>query len=284
MDLKGFTTNTTNLKPKTNYNMALIAMAVYCTEENQKDELFDRTLFSLCNTVNFKNHRIILSINSSTEKTLKAIDVVSDVLRLQYGAALHVIHNDTNIGTAEAINKAWKLRKEGENCIKMDDDVLIYNPNWIEQMEEAIARAPQIGIIGLKRKDCIESVEHEDEYFRSKLWQLPHVGGQRWVTVEEVHHVMGTCQMYSSALLDKIGYLYQPKLYGWDDVLASARSRAAGFKNVFLPHIEIDHIDEGKTPYQAWKEKHAGEDFPLIHKLMDGYKNGTESIYYNPFK
>ena len=197
---------------------------------------------------------------------------------------VQIIYNDTNVGTAEAINKAWKLRKEGENCIKMDDDVLIHNPNWIEQMEEAIARAPQIGIIGLKRKDCIESVEHEDEYFRSKLWQLPHVGGQRWVTVEEVHHVMGTCQMYSSALLDKIGYLYQPKLYGWDDVLASARSRAAGFKNVFLPHIEIDHIDEGKTPYQAWKEKHAGEDFPLIHKLMDGYKNGNESIYYNPFK
>lgn len=262
--------------------MALIAMAVYCTEENQKDELLDKTLRSLCQTADLKKHRLVLSINSKTKYTKAFIEWI-----LAFNGALNnvqIIHNDTNIGTAEAINKAWKLRKEGENCIKMDDDVLIHNANWIEQMEEAIARAPQIGIIGLKRKDCIESVEHEDEYFRSKLWQLPHVGGQRWVTVEEVHHVMGTCQMYSSALLDKIGYLYQPKLYGWDDVLASARSRAAGFKNVFLPHIEIDHIDEGKTPYQAWKEKHAGEDFPLIHKLMDGYKNGTESIYYNPFK
>jgi GT2 family glycosyltransferase len=264
--------------------MALISMAVYCTEENQKDELLDRTLDSLFNTVDFHNHRLILSINSYTEKTKEILFYYSANVFGGKSMLSHVIYNDTNIGTAEAINKAWQLRKEGENCIKLDDDVVIYNTNWIEQMEESIARAPQIGIIGLKRKDCIESVEHEDEYFRSKLWQLPHIGGQRWVTVEEVHHVMGTCQMYSSALLDKIGYLYQPKLYGWDDVLASARSRAAGFKNVFLPHIEIDHIDEGKTPYQAWKEKHAGEDFPLIHKLMDGYKNGTESIYYNPFK
>jgi len=273
-----FTTNTNNLKPKTNYNMALIAMAVYCTEENQKDELLRQTLYSMYDTVDFKKHRLILSINSTTSKTMKMLEAAKILTPFE------TIINDTNIGTAEAINKAWQLRKEGENCIKMDDDVVIYQSGWIEQMEDAISRAPQIGIIGLKRKDCIECVEHEDEYFRSKLWQLPHIGGQRWINVEEVHHVMGTCQMYSSALLDKIGYLYQPKLYGWDDVLASARSRAAGFKNVFLPHIEIDHIDEGKTPYQAWKEKHAGEDFPLIHKLMDGYKNGTESIYYNPFK
>jgi len=269
--------------------MALISMAVYCTEENQKDELLKETLRSLSNTVDFTKNRLILSVNSETKKTRDII------YRYGYNSiqgsgvtyqpiASQIIYNDTNIGTAEAINKAWQFRKEGENCIKMDDDVVIYSSGWVEQMEESIARAPQIGIIGLKRKDCIESVEHEDEYFRSKLWQLPHIGGQRWVNVEEVHHVMGTCQMYSSALLDKIGYLYQPKLYGWDDVLASARSRAAGFKNVFLPHIEIDHIDEGKTPYQAWKEKHAGEDFPLIHKLMDGYKNGTEPIYYNPFK
>ena len=258
--------------------MALISMAVYCTEENQKDELLKRTLHSLYDTVDFNKHKLILSVNSTASKTMELLRVAKILTPFE------IIINDTNIGTAEAINKAWKLRKDGENCIKMDDDVVIHSPNWIEQMEEAISRAPQIGIIGLKRKDCIESVEHEDEYFRSKLWQLPHIGGQRWVTVEEVHHVMGTCQMYSSALLDKIGYLYQPKQYGWDDVLASARSRAAGFKNVFLPHIEIDHIDEGKTPYQAWKEKHAGEDFPLIHKLMDGYKNGTESIYYNPFK
>lgn len=273
-----FTTNTNNLKPKPNYNMALIAMAVYCTEENQKDELLRQTLYSMYDTVDFKKHRLILSINSTTSKTMKMLEAAKILTPFE------TIINDTNIGTAEAINKAWQLRKEGENCIKMDDDVVIYQSGWIEQMEDAISRAPQIGIIGLKRKDCIECVEHNLEYFRSKLWQLPHIGGQRWINVEEVHHVMGTCQMYSSALLDKIGYLYQPKLYGWDDVLASARSRAAGFKNVFLPHIEIDHIDEGKTPYQAWKEKHAGEDFPLIHKLMDGYKNGTESIYYNPFK
>jgi GT2 family glycosyltransferase len=161
---------------------------------------------------------------------------------------------------------------------------VIHSEGWIEVMEDAIRRDPKIGIIGLKRKDCIENVNHPDNYFRSTIHQLPQQPGERWIIVEEAHHVMGTCQMYSSALLDEIGYLWQPKLYGWDDVLASARSRAVGFKNVFLPHIEIDHIDEGATPYQSWKERHAGEDVEMINKLMTGYIDGTTSTYYNPFQ
>ena len=259
--------------------MALIAMAVYSTEENKKDDCLLRTLESLSMTVDFKKHRLILSVNAETSNTMHLVNE----WKRQWGHDIKIIHNYKNIGTAEAINKGFKLREEGENCIKMDDDVVIHSSGWIEVMEDAIRREPKIGIIGLKRKDCIENVNHSDEYFRSSLLQLPQVAGERWINVEKVHHVMGTCQMYSSALLDKIGYLYQPKQYGWDDVLASSRSKASGFINVFIPHVEIDHIDEGKTPYQVWKERHAGLDIGTITKLMDGYSNGTISTYYNPF-
>jgi len=253
--------------------MALISMAVYCTEENKKDETLYKTLLSLYDTVDFDKHRLMLSVNAKTDTTVQTLQHFGDIID-------KVIVNGSNIGTAKAINKVWRLAEELEPCIKMDDDVVIHYAGWIDEMEEVLRRDPSIGIVGLKRKDCIENVNHPDPYYRSTLMQLPHKPGERWVIVEEAAHVMGTCQMYSPALLDKIGYLYQPKLYGWDDVLACARSRAAGFKNVFLPHIDIDHIDEGKTPYQGWKERHAWEDIQLINKLMDGYKDGTISYYY----
>lgn len=253
--------------------MALISMAVYSTDENKKDAYLRKTLQSLSVTVDFTKHRLMLSVNGQTERTKEIIMMYKDIINF-------VFYNDENIGTAKAINKCWEKRNAGENCIKMDDDVVIYQSGWVELMEEAIRRLPKIGIIGLKRKDCIETVTHPDEYFRSKLIQLPQVAGERWITVEEAHHVMGTCQMYSDALLNKIGYLYQPKLYGWDDVLASARSRAEGFINVFLPHIEIDHIDAGDTPYQRWKEGHAGVSIEHINDLMKGYEDKTISTYY----
>jgi len=102
--------------------------------------------------------------------------------------------------------------------------------------------------------------------------------------VEYVNHVMGTCQMYSPELRAKIGYLYQPRLYGFDDSLAAIRCHVAGFKNAFLPHIEIDHIDPGGTAYQDWKHKVSGEDMAEYNRLKHGYQTGQIPIYYNPFK
>lgn len=255
----------------------LIAMAVYSTPENQKDDCLRKTLESLRATVDFTKHKLRLSVNGYTEYTLELLAAYNNIIDLTY-------FNGSNLGTAEAINKVWKERQPGQHCIKMDDDVVIHEAGWIEKMVEAINLDPNIGIVGLKRKDCIETPWHEDPYFRSELRMLPHTPGHPWVIVEKASHVMGTCQLYNSALLDKIGYLYQPKKYGWDDVLACSRSIASGFENVFIPQVNIDHIDPGNTPYQTWKEKHSWEDVQLINQMMAEYKSGARSTYYNPFQ
>lgn len=256
---------------------ALIAMAVYCTEENKKDECLYKSIESLMYTVRRQSHRIFLCVNSATPRT----EVILDVARY-HPEFMSVIRNDRNLGTACAINKAWALRQPGEHCIKMDDDIVIHNPGWADAMERAIAADPLIGQVGLKRKDCWEWPDHEGADWRSTLHMLPHIPGEQWQIVEKVKHVIGSCVMHSSALLDKVGYLYQPSLYGYDDVIMSHRSYIAGFYSCFLPHINIDHIDDGKTPYQGWKEKHAGEQTKVVIDLVHEMRNGTKSIYYGP--
>lgn len=249
--------------------MALIAMAVFDNEENGRTEYTRRTLEDMRDTDGMSDHRVIVVDNGSCEAT-------KDLLRLHDW--IEVITLPENIGTARAVNKAWQLRKEGEHCVKMDNDVVIHQSGWADQMERAIQLDPSIGIVGLKRKDCWEEPSRND-YYKSSLEMLPHVAGEPWVVVERVNHVMGTCQMFNSALLDKIGYLYQPRLYGFDDSLAAIRCQVAGFYSCFLPHIEIDHIDSGGTPYQDWKEKHAGEDMAEYNRLKQGYMDGSISIY-----
>lgn len=257
--------------------MALIGMAVYSTKENGKDEYLAKTLQSLSDTVDFSKHRLMLSINAYTPTTEIILAKHSEIIN-------HIHWNEDNIGTAEAINMVWSFRNKGENAIKMDDDVVIHHQDWIYLMEESIRRDPTIGQVGLKRRDCIESVINPDEFYRSKLVQLPHTPGQKWITVEEVSHVMGTCVMHSSSLLDKVGYLYQPKLYGFDDSFMSFRSRLAGFKNVFLTAVDIEHIDRGDTGFQKWKEGHANECWTDYQTMLREYHSGKKSIYYNPFK
>jgi GT2 family glycosyltransferase len=256
--------------------MALIAMAVYSTPENGKDEYLARTLESLEQTVDFTAHRLVLSVNAYTDKTKSIIELHSKIVT-------RVIWNDTNIGTAEAINKAWHLRYPGENCVKMDDDVVIHHQNWLYLMEEAIRRDPKIGQIGLKRRDCMEAPWVVGHY-GSTLKMLPHEPGQIWITVEDVNHVMGTCVMHSSALLDKIGYLWQPGVYGFDDSFMSLRSKLAGFTNNFLTAVDIEHIDRGDTGFQKWKENQASEKWQAYQVAYVQFTSGNRPLYYNPFQ
>lgn len=251
--------------------MALIAMAVYDTEENQKSECTKTTLECLRNCVREKD-RIYVIDNASCEKTKEIIqDTVGDIAT--------IISLPENIGTARAINLAWKEKQPGEFCVKMDNDVLIDDYDWIEKLEYVFKIMPEAGIVGLKRKDCIERPERTDGYKSELKYANKH--GEPWVVVEIVNHVMGTCQMYNPELLDKIGFLYQPSLYGYDDALAAVRCRLAGYVSVFYPTIEIHHIDNGQTPYQKWKENHASEQWAEVKKIISEYANGTRPLYEN---
>lgn len=255
--------------------MALIAMAVYCTEENKKDECLESVVESLHKSLGSSSkHRIAFCVNGATKRTRRTL-AGFDVC-MKNG----VMYNDTNLGTARAINKAWSMRQPGEHCIKMDDDIIINSPGWVDELEEAIRRDPTIGQVGLKRKDCWEWPDNPHPDWRSELHMLPHVPGEPWQIVEKVKHVIGSCVMHSAALLDKVGYLYQPSLYGYDDVIMSHRCHLAGFYSCFLPHINIDHIDPGDTPYQDWKQKHSGEQTQAVIDLVHEMYNGMKPIYY----
>lgn len=250
--------------------MALIALATYCTDENRKAPMLDKTLMSLYNTVDLTKHRIFVVTNGSPQ---------AEKVCESYKQYFKIINLPENIGTARAINTAWQYRYKGENCVKMDDDVIIHQAGWADELEYALSCDKEIGIIGLKRKDCWERPDNRNPDYNSEL-MLINPKGVKWCIVEKVNHVIGTCQMYSSLLIDKIGYLYQIGLYGYDDVLAAHRSHIAGFYNAFLPHIEIDHIDAGDTPYQKWKESVSGEGGcgPEIRQLIRDYYSGTKSI------
>ena len=72
-----------------------------------------------------------------------------------------------------------------------------------------------------------------------------------------------------------------PSLYGYDDVLMSCRSLKAGFRNAFLPHINIDHIDVGGDVFCDWKIKHATEHWKEFEQISEEYRTGIRNIYYN---
>ena len=249
--------------------MALIAMAVHDTAENKRTKYTKETLDSLLNTVDYDYHRLIVVDNNSCEETKK-------LLVKYYSLNIQIITNSENVGTAKAINQAWAYRQPGETVIKMDNDCVINHFGWVEDMEIATLKG-NYGIVGLKRKDLLQSPTAED-IWRTTLKMLPHEKGEPWIVAEESEDIMGTCTMFHPQLTDKMGGLMQAGVYGFDDTLACIRAKLLGYKLAFLPHIDIDHIDEGGDAYTEWKRKYAGERMEEFYKIKQGLINGTIPI------
>jgi len=250
--------------------MALISMAVFDNEENNRTQYTKRTLECLMDTVDLAFHRIHVIDNASCKATKQVLK--------DFEPYITVHTNGQNLGTARAVNIGWKHRQPGEHAIKMDNDVVIHSKGWVEEMEEAIMLDPKIGIVGLKRRDCWEKPNHDNPHYKSTLELLGGVN-HKWIPIEKVNHVMGTCQMYNSDLLDKIGYLYQPRLYGFDDIISAIRCHIAGFYSCFLPHIDIDHIDTGGDEYTTQKQDMVQEQLTQYYLIRKQYLNGQRDIY-----
>ena len=247
-----------------------IAIAIYDTEENDRTKYTQETLLSLYDTVDWTKHRLWLIDNNSCIATKK---LISGAVKSMPNC--ESITLPENIGTARAINLAMARRSPGDVLIKMDNDVVVHESGWVEKMEEVFRLDPTIGICGLKRTDVWQNPYHADPKYRTTMESLSDS-----VEIEICEDIMGTCTAFNPLLMKSINYMNQLSVYGFDDVLYSVRSVAAGFRNCFLPSISITHLDDGKSDYSEWKRRHAGENISEIGIMCDMYKSGKISPYY----
>lgn len=254
----------------------IISLCTFDTVENGRFNSTRQTLESIAERVDLNRHRLFICDNHSTDPA--TIDLLK-----QWSEKSTVVWIKENIGTARAINIAWTHRKPGEACVKMDNDVVVHMDNWPDLMEEIFERDSTIGICGFKRDDLEERPDHDMPQYRSKLRFIPHHSKQRWIVVEEVNHCIGTCQAYSSALLDKLGYLDQGSAYyGFDDCMSSERAHIAGFGTVLIPHVPIDHVDNVEPGYTGWKRGQADIGFASFNKAVDDLRAGRRPLYCPP--
>lgn len=254
----------------------LICVAVYDTIDNKRTKYTKECFKSLMHTIDVDTTDVVFIDNGSCDDTKKFLkQFVTD--------NVHIIYNKENKGTAYAINQGiQRYANPGDYIIKLDNDVTFGRYGWADEMKSCIEADPKIGILGLKRKDLPNSPDHET--YKTILKFLPHKLGERWNIIEECSDIIGTCTMFNPKLMEKIGYLYQPGIYGFDDVLMCYRSLLANFYNAFYPSVEIEHLDDGKTPFTQWKRDYAGIYINEIDKIKEEYRTGIRPIYYNPFQ
>jgi GT2 family glycosyltransferase len=262
-----------------------IIMTVYALEGSKRIEYAKKSLNSLIAVTNFSTHELFISDNGSCDEMLEFYKEFSIVFGCIFPDENLIISlNGKNLGTSGGLNEGLKERKPNQYCIKIDDDVVVNTKDWVDKMEECFERFDNLGILGAKRRELVQHPDHENLAYRTVIKYLKHERGQTWIPIELCDDIIGTLTMFSPSLLDKVGFGFQPSLYGFDDCLWSLRSKLAGFTNAFLPTIQIDHIDTGEGEFVMWKQKHAGEIIAEFSEIAEDYKKGVRDIYYNPFE
>jgi len=195
--------------------------------------------------------------------------------------------NTDNLGTAKAINSVWKQRSPTQHCMKIDSDVLWPETRWFNRMIEVFDYTDNVGIVALKRADVWERPDHPQLFYRTRIMPITRTDGSTF-TIEISNHTLGTCWLVRASLLNSIGALRQPGLYGFDDSLYCQRAKLKEFVSVFILDVPIIHNDKGEgggdknAKYTRWKLNSAGIDMQAFEKMRDAYQSG-EVDAYEPF-
>lgn len=239
-----------------------------------RQEMTQKCLESLFTTTDSSLYSLMIVDNASTDGT---VDYLKSLTNPQIEG---IFYMSENIGTAKALNKVWKIgAQRGVHVGKVDNDILWYDDDWLEKMLYVVDKASNVGLVGLKRRDLEEKPNHNDDFFRSKLFTMPN-----GLVIEIVKHVIGSCWLVSHNLLKVLGGLIQVGPYGFDDAIYCFRARKADFLVVFVPDVAIEHLDPGEAKYPEytkWKQEQAAEIFQSgeYENLIHAYDVGERSLY-----
>lgn len=289
--------------------MGLVIVVTWDTMDNGRAACTAECIRALERTVDWRNHRLIVSDNCSTDpKTRELLDFID-----REWMAGKTLRHKKNLGTAGAVNEALRDREPNEPVAVLDNDAVIYTDGWLDDCLEAMRRMPVIGLVGLKRKDLTQRPDtpwspdardwHQqwqnsyarlerlsrDDFFKSQLVYLPpNKPGEHnlgWhLIVELTYDVMGTVHVISSDTMDDLGYYFQPTLYGFDDVLLCERVWASGRKCAFLPSIKLEHYDHSPNlSYVMWKDRESTAGWDKFVNMRKAICEGSIPVYYNPF-
>lgn len=159
----------------------------------------------------------------------------------------------------------------GRYLIRMDDDAIVPNNNWIYAMRQALKHFPDLAFIGLPPQG----------------FSLPGVNRVTAgdLVIEYHDFVLFTCVMFKRDLW-KAHFIMPPQgVYGYDDGYASQKAMELGLKKAYLvshPCLHLGRTKECDPLYGAWKLfyaiKRTDQDFAAWRKTISKLNEDDEKL------
>jgi len=202
----------------------LIIITVY----NRKEETL-ATLAALKEMTDFKDIDLVIVDNCSAEDTRLALAHWQS--ENPCNDFHHILFLRENIGCPGALNRAMRdYRQPGQAMVKLDNDVEILTPDWLEQFERFLEAAPQVAMMGPWYDELVEEKRLKEKLQAGRF----HYYG--------VFPIIGHMVWHTGWFLDQVGYfdvLADDHLYGFEDLLMCQKAAIMGYEMAVLPSVKV---------------------------------------------
>jgi hypothetical protein len=197
-------------------------------------EFIKNCLDSIKKETDYKNYRVVVSDNGSTDGTV-------ELMKKKY-RWVDLIENKKNIYWAGGNNNGilYSIKKYNPNYFfLLNDDTIVKEKNWLKQIIETGESNKKIGIIGPKLVYPDGTPQHYGGYMSGFLMTNERDDKEK---IKEVDHIMGSAIMIKKEVIEKIGLIddvFTPYLL--DETDYCLRAKKVGFKVVSDRNVEIVH-------------------------------------------
>ncbi|MEI6488156.1 MAG: glycosyltransferase family 2 protein [Bacteroidota bacterium] len=250
MERRGYEANFDFLNGFRGFSMRLkiknptVLVSIIIPTKNQHSYL-RKCIDSIVNLSTYVNYEIILIDNKSDEKSF--FNLV-ELYKKQTRFAFKYVRDDKPFNFSRLMNLGRK-HSEGEYLILLNNDTEIITPDWIEAYLEHCQR-PEIGVAGCKLLFSDETIQHA-----GVVIGLGGVAGHALIResrygpgyfnyinlLSNYSALTAACIMVRKEVFDKVKGFSEEFAVEYNDVDFCLKVIEAGFRNIYIPHIELFH-------------------------------------------
>lgn len=201
-----------------------------CIVTHNRSGMLKRCVSALIPSLEGVNHEIIIWDNNSNDETKEYLSEIEN------NENIKVVIHDKNIGT-NGKGRAIELAK-GEFIIGVDDDVVEFPTNWVQDMVKGYKRIPAMGYMSsnVVQDETTDGAKQPDHMYSRREFDNGNI-------VLLVGPAGGWCFMISRYVYDTVGKLAQDedKMFFMEDEDYVHRAADMGFKFGILEGVKVYH-------------------------------------------
>lgn len=246
-------------------------------------DILQKCIDSIYKKTTYKNFEIILIDNNSEKK--ETFEYLKKCKNVHSNFFVHRLECKFNYSYIN--NVAVKRFAHGDYILLLNNDTEVITKNWLEIMV-GYASQKEIGTVGVKLIFPDNTIQHAGIIMgKGGLAGHAHYGANsnylssQW-ELKVPYNVSGctaACLMISKEKYFQVGCLEEKLQVAFNDVDFNLKIRDAGYRNIFLPNVELYHYESKSRGLDTTPEKQ--KRFMQEWQFMEN--KWKKELSYDPF-